>query len=161
MKAWTDYPVVELGDHGGVKAPVRECLILSYDGNKYCQVMVGGAEAHIKHCYLYSRPGRCGDVSVVSVRKLESLNSSLRHSHGKPAEKTISYTVYEKDYVLGGRFKSVKTRAEALSVCRHLGNGAEIEKSVFTRNRHGVTSSRLIRLDVYCAAIRRGVDNEN
>ena len=59
MKAWTDYPIVELGDAPHVEAPIREVEILSYDGDKYCRVLVDGVEKSIKAGYLYRAPGRC------------------------------------------------------------------------------------------------------
>lgn len=65
MKAWTDYPFAELGDTPGREAPVREITVLSYDSDKYCRVLVGGVETEIKAGYVYSSPGRYGEVEVV------------------------------------------------------------------------------------------------
>lgn len=62
MKAFTDYPIVELGDIAGEEAPVREVEILSYDGNKYCEVLVEGVILEIKSGYLYLEPGRVTEV---------------------------------------------------------------------------------------------------
>ena len=42
MIAYTDYPIPELGDKFYTKAPMRECFVLSYDGEDYCEVVVGG-----------------------------------------------------------------------------------------------------------------------
>lgn len=66
MKAWTDYPIAALGDAYGVEAPVRECIILDYDGNKYCRVRVGTCVAEFKRFYLYTKPGRIGEVPEVT-----------------------------------------------------------------------------------------------
>ena len=59
MKAWTDYPIVELGDKPYVNAPIWEVEVLSYDGDKYCCVLVDGIEKSIKAGYIYREPGRC------------------------------------------------------------------------------------------------------
>ena len=61
MRAWTDYPIVSLGDRPHSDAPVREVEVLSYDGDKYCRVRVGGVEESIKSGYLYQLPGRCNN----------------------------------------------------------------------------------------------------
>jgi hypothetical protein len=53
LKAYTDYPIKELGDVGGHTAPMRACIVLSYDGNKYCRVLVEGHEVEIKGGYIY------------------------------------------------------------------------------------------------------------
>ena len=66
MKAWTDYPFPELGDTPGHEAPVREITVLSYDGDKYCRISVDGVEFEIKAGYIYARPGRYGEVEVIS-----------------------------------------------------------------------------------------------
>ena len=71
MKAWTDYPIVELGDTPGMRAPVRECEVTEYDGDKYCRVVVGGHSVEIKSGYLYTQPGRFAEVPQIDVTKLE------------------------------------------------------------------------------------------
>jgi len=67
MKAWTDYPITELGDKEFKEAPIRECEILSYDGDKYCEVIVEGIKKSIKKGYLYREPGRCGEVQIIKT----------------------------------------------------------------------------------------------
>jgi len=62
LKAWTDYPIIELGDTPYVRAPIREVEILYYDGDKYCRVLVDGVEKEIKAGYLYRGPGRCDEA---------------------------------------------------------------------------------------------------
>lgn len=70
MKAFTDYPFFELGDIAGQEAPIRSCIVTSYDGDKYCKVVVGGIESEIKACYLYSEAGRCGEVQAIDATKV-------------------------------------------------------------------------------------------
>lgn len=70
MKAYTDYPILELGDLAYEIAPIRECEVLSYDGDKYCRVVVGGIETEIKRGYLYIEAGRCGQVKNIDVSLL-------------------------------------------------------------------------------------------
>jgi hypothetical protein len=38
--AFTDYPITELGDIENERAPIRKCKILTYDRDKYADVMV-------------------------------------------------------------------------------------------------------------------------
>lgn len=72
VQAWTDYPFVELGDKSGQQAPIRKCWVLASDGSAYVHLMVeveGRNLNHfesIKRCYVYSEPGRCGEVKQVS-----------------------------------------------------------------------------------------------
>lgn len=44
MRAWTDYPFTVLGDEPYKKAPIREIEVISYDGNKYCKIIVSGVD---------------------------------------------------------------------------------------------------------------------
>jgi hypothetical protein len=73
MKAWTDYPFTELGDTAGEIAPVRMVEVLSYDGDKYCKVCVNDVYEEIKTGYLYTQPGRYGEVPKITRRQLECL----------------------------------------------------------------------------------------
>lgn len=71
MKCWTDYPIEALGDIPGQIAPVRECFLVSFDGNKYVEALVDGAVlAQFKAGYLYSRPGRVEDARCVEASVL-------------------------------------------------------------------------------------------
>ena len=56
--AYTDYPIPELGDNFYTKAPMRECYVLSYDGENYCEVIVDGRKEVIKSSKIYSTPIR-------------------------------------------------------------------------------------------------------
>lgn len=73
MKAWTDYPFTQLGDIEGRKAPIREIKVLSYDGDKYCRIMVHGTEDEIKAGYIYQHKGRLGKVESVTPEQLTHL----------------------------------------------------------------------------------------
>jgi hypothetical protein len=75
MKAWTDYPIIELGDVPHERAPVRECSVLSYDGDKRCLVLVDGVTKEIKAGYLYTKPGRSGEVPILTWRQLRLLEA--------------------------------------------------------------------------------------
>jgi hypothetical protein len=54
VRLYTDYPFVELGDTPGQPAPMREIQrVVSYDGNKYCEVFIDGVRLSLKAGYLY------------------------------------------------------------------------------------------------------------
>ena len=67
MKAYTDYPITELGDIAGEKAPIRSCVVISYDGDKYCKIVVGKIVKEVKTGYLYKKAGRRGEVPCIDV----------------------------------------------------------------------------------------------
>lgn len=94
MIAYTDYPLVHLGDVSGQVAPIRKVKIISFDGNKYCNVCidVGFVEdgylhsfTSIKSGYIYSEPGHYGEVSAIDKKQLAKLiyNKSARCSYRK------------------------------------------------------------------------------
>jgi len=70
MKGYTDYPFIELGDTPHQEAPVRECIILSYDNNKYADIIVEGKKFNIKAGYIYGSYGRCGEVKPIDMKLL-------------------------------------------------------------------------------------------
>ncbi|PHR83142.1 MAG: hypothetical protein COA64_00355 [Henriciella sp.] len=71
---WTDYPIVELGDEPGKRAPVRRIDALhEYDGDRYVKLTVGGVTKEIKSGYIYTKPGRLGEVPSVSRLTLATL----------------------------------------------------------------------------------------
>jgi hypothetical protein len=82
MKAWTDYPILELGDESGKRAPIRQVEVLSYDGNKYCKIIVEGIYEEIKSGYLYQQPGRCGEVPTLTRRQLAFLQEQTKAPTG-------------------------------------------------------------------------------
>ena len=52
-KLYLDYPVEELGDTPNTPVPLREIdEVISYDGDKYCEVRVQGVDIHVKACYI-------------------------------------------------------------------------------------------------------------
>lgn len=77
MKAYTDYPINQLGDEPYKEAPIREIEVLSYDRNKYCYIKVCGIVDSIKAGYIYKELGRCGHVASVSLESLKKLPSSI------------------------------------------------------------------------------------
>lgn len=46
-----DYPIAELGDRSHSFRP-RPCELISYDGNKYCDVLVEGIIVNVKRGYV-------------------------------------------------------------------------------------------------------------
>jgi hypothetical protein len=70
IKAFTDYPFVELGDTIGKIAPIRECVVKSFDDDKYCRIVVEGFETEIKSGYLYKTSGRLGDVENIGSENI-------------------------------------------------------------------------------------------
>lgn len=60
MKVFTDYPFDGI-DEPYKEAPIREVVIVSYDGDKYCKVLFSDVWQEIKRGYLYKNPCRCGD----------------------------------------------------------------------------------------------------
>lgn len=61
--AYTDYPIPELGDKFYTKAPMRECYVLSYDGEDYCEVVVDGRKEVIKSSKIYATPSRSDSLA--------------------------------------------------------------------------------------------------
>ena len=62
LDAFTDYPIPSYGDVAGKNAPIRRAKILTYDRNKYCDVLVyqvdkdgdlRGTVVNFKQFYLY------------------------------------------------------------------------------------------------------------
>lgn len=73
MKAFTDYPFTELGDEAYKLAPVREVEVVSYDGNKYCKIIVEGVECEVKAGYLYKNNARYESAKFFSWGEFEAL----------------------------------------------------------------------------------------
>jgi hypothetical protein len=67
MKAYTDYPFSELGDEPYKEAPIRECVVIRFDGDKYCDIEIEGKKLSVKYGYLYNSPGRCGEVKHIDL----------------------------------------------------------------------------------------------
>ena len=73
MRAYTDYPFVELGDEPYKPAPIREVEILSYDGDKYCKILVEGVGTEVKSGYLYRYWATWQDGEIFSEEEMASL----------------------------------------------------------------------------------------
>ena len=79
MIAWTDMPLCRstqvwgpVLDPPDKLAPIRKVKVLSYDGNKYAQIQFLDGIYEIKVGYLYSEPGRCGEVSPIKPSDIDS-----------------------------------------------------------------------------------------
>jgi len=70
IKAWTDYPILRMGDHYGKLAPVRHCTIISYDRDKYCVIRVGRYHESVNRGYIYKREGRFDKVPCFAYSTL-------------------------------------------------------------------------------------------
>jgi hypothetical protein len=73
VRAWTDYPIAELGDAPGKLAPIRLVNVTAWDRDKYCSVEIAGAHELVKRCYLYKQRGRVGKARRISKRQLRKL----------------------------------------------------------------------------------------
>ena len=82
IDAYTDYPITEYGDIEGEIAPIRKVKILTYDHDKYCDVMVyqvdddGDLRATItnfKAGYLYKNEARLKGGIIFTDKELETL----------------------------------------------------------------------------------------
>ncbi len=105
MKAFTDYPIVELCDAPGLVAPIREVRILSYDGNKYCVVLVEGITTEIKSGYLYWEFGRTGETRCFMHDDLSKLPITKYDENGEITVRDIITLMNEDE---------VRDRARAL-----------------------------------------------
>lgn len=73
---YTDYPFTELGDIAYQEAPVRHVKAVSWNGDKYVNIVIDGLEHElheVKAGYLYSQRGRYGQVPFVNFRKVMGL----------------------------------------------------------------------------------------
>ena len=82
LDAFTDYPIPSYGDVAGEKAPIRRAKILTYDRNKYCDVLVyqvdedgdlRGTVVNFKQFYLYKNEARIDDGIPFTYAELETL----------------------------------------------------------------------------------------
>ncbi len=80
IPAWTDYPIIELGDLEGKIAPLRKCSIVSYDNDKYCKVIVDGIKRVIKRGYLYKNK-RMSPLSRYTESKFKHRRSSYDNDY--------------------------------------------------------------------------------
>jgi hypothetical protein len=76
---YSDYPIRELGDVPNQGAPIREFLLKSYDGDKWCTVQesVSGVVSEIKSGYLYTDWDIYDESNIVPcewIREVEDNN---------------------------------------------------------------------------------------
>jgi hypothetical protein len=111
---FTDYPIIELGDEEFIEAPIRECQLLSYDGDKYCYVTVQGVKKEIKRYYIYLQKGRCGEVDCISVDEIKNLmKESIVEQSNEPLGEFIKKESKSLNETLG-IVKGVKWQAERM-----------------------------------------------
>ena len=72
-KFYTDYPFRALGDIPLKEAPIRPVILLWYDTDKYVGIEVAGIHTSIKSGYIYTKPVRAGDGSIIPHKELNSL----------------------------------------------------------------------------------------
>lgn len=79
IPAWTDYPITQLGDEPNVKAPVRRCEVVDWNGDKYVWVIVEGLDepVSIKRWYVYAREARSGEEPWLPDDVLERVRGKV------------------------------------------------------------------------------------
>jgi tRNA(His) 5'-end guanylyltransferase len=85
IEAYTDYPILALGDRANQLAPVRKVNVLSYDGVKRCCIEVHGVRLTVKRGYLYTTLSRVDDTpapTVVDVSTLPVIPYPLEDEEG-------------------------------------------------------------------------------
>jgi hypothetical protein len=88
MKTYTDFPIVELGDNEFSKAPIRECEVLSYDGNIMLQIKIEGVLKEVKRSFVYKIEGRFTEVESITddeVNLILANNSYTSPVYYKPS----------------------------------------------------------------------------
>jgi hypothetical protein len=82
LEAFTDYPIESYGDESNKLAPIRKCLILTWDRNKYCDVLVyqvdedgdlRGTVVNFKQFYIYKNEARLDDGIQFTNEELKTL----------------------------------------------------------------------------------------
>lgn len=82
IEAFTDYPITHLNDAAHQPAPIRKCVILTWDRSKYCDVLVyfmdeeGDLMGHVtsfKQFYLYKNNARYESGIKFSDEELSAL----------------------------------------------------------------------------------------
>lgn len=139
MRAYTDYPILELGDISGEEAPIREVKILYYDGDKRCKVIVEGVQEEIKTGYLYTAPVRSDEAYeknlIINTQYVKNEKGHFKSS--KAAQITKSYVVYPPNY--NGTFGPFYYRFldKAWNRACALGVGSEVSQWIHVRRRDG------------------------
>ena len=73
ISCWTDYPIKELGDEDYQQAPLRQVIVLNYDGDKYVNVQLKshpGIVVSFNYRYLYTNNT---DYKCVNHRKISRM----------------------------------------------------------------------------------------
>jgi len=82
LDAFTDYPIESYGDAPGKEAPIRKATILTYNRDRYCDVLVyqvdkdgdlRGTVVNFKCFYLYKNEARLDDGILFTYAELETL----------------------------------------------------------------------------------------
>jgi hypothetical protein len=80
VRAWTDYPIIGLGDRPGKIAPIRLVDVLSYDRDKHYRVRVGNVVELVKRCTNASPAQRGGRL----IHKINGPRSGSQHVRSGP-----------------------------------------------------------------------------
>ena len=70
---YTDYPFPFLGDAPGEQAPVRPVTLVSYDGDKYVTIDVGGTQTEIKSGYVWREPVQYNSPHTCPIEEIRQL----------------------------------------------------------------------------------------
>lgn len=73
MKTYTDYPIIELGDHESFKAPLRECEVIAYDGDMLLYIKVENILKNVKRSFVYTTEGRFTEVESITDEEIINL----------------------------------------------------------------------------------------
>ena len=141
MRAYTDYPILELGDIAGEEAPIREVKILYYDGDKRCKVIVQGLEEEIKTGYLYTDPVGSEEAYekdlIINTQYIK--NEKGHFPSSKAAQITKSWVVYPPNYSHKSSIGPFNYRflKDAWNKAKSLGVGAECVQSLQVSHKDG------------------------
>jgi hypothetical protein len=70
MKAYTDYPIIELNNSNHKQNLTKEVEIISYDGNKYCLIKINNFIKEIKAGHLYQDIKLTKNISDFKLKQL-------------------------------------------------------------------------------------------
>lgn len=137
MIAYTDYPLYP--NERGKLARVRTVKVISYDGDKYVTITHDGESFEIKAGYLYSKPGRLGEVPVIDLSNLERI---MAHSI-KVGKKTFRIEIdpTENMDAVNNVMVSIQDAwvREIEQIAKHLSVSDQVASDIWylrTRSRH-------------------------
>ena len=84
LRAWTDCTIPELGDAAGRPAPLREAIVVDYDGGERATAVVGGKPVQIDVRFLYVRKGAAEKAPAFDLRPLAALFVGLPQLRLRP-----------------------------------------------------------------------------